>query len=841
MSYLRRSALAVGLFTLLSAIAAARPPADGGRPAPESRDAGPRHGQNDGSATERDAGVARTPDAATEPAEESAAAAPPDTDGGAPPRPPAPVAVQPEGSAPRAPAAAPPSAGGAEVIEPYEEDWDESDDEAVLQTNDVVVMGERLSDPAEAPVESFTVSEKELERQQPVSANDVLRRVPGVTVRSEEGMGLRPNIGFRGLSADRSRNVLVLEDGVPVQMMPYDYPELYIAPRIERMRSVEVVRGAASIIYGPRTIGGVVNFVTLQPPPEPHLAGEVRAGTGGYYFGFASAGDTIGRVGVLVTAMHQAFDGPRHLGLAQTDLMGRMSVDLHDAGELRLKLQFYDENSTSTNLGLTTLQYENGRLDNFAYHDRFPLRRYAAQVTHQAELPRDVTLATTAYFNSTSRDWWRQDFLRRSATGATYERIVGPTGRTYAPDSGMGTDDGSSVYFLDSNVGRLRQYTVAGIEPRVTARYQAGPMEGEAIAGVRLHYERGDDTDIAGNSPAAREGSTLAAQTRQVMALAAYVRPTFEFFERHLEIAPGVRMESIFSSASLRKDVTTPGGIVDGAYVSPVSTTYDPAQTADNQLLVFIPGVSAVGRVHDALSVYAGVHRGFVPPGIRDALVGGGRNVQLKPEWAWNYEAGVRGQPTRWARYELTGFYIDYLQQVLSPNVANTTPSGEVPSGSSRSYGVEASSKVDLVALADAGFELPITFAYTYARATFGKGWAPGISGNVVPYVPEHTLSGRIDFAHPIGIEAQFSVNTMSARYTDPYNLVEPTLDGTAGLIGARAVANARLAYRYDPWKSTVFVDARNLFDQRYIASRAPAGIQPGMTRQIFAGLRLEY
>ncbi len=749
--------------------------------------------------------------------------------------------------------AAPPGAGPADVAGPdaSEEAWqtpagaageeDEYASGSHLQTNDVVVTGQRLIDPAEAPVEAFSVSEQELERQQPVSANDVLQRVPGVSVRAEEGMGLRPNIGFRGLSADRSRNVLVLEDGVPVQMMPYDYPELYVAPRIERMRSVEVVRGAASLIYGPRTLGGVVNFVTLAPPPKLHLSGEFRAGTGGYYFGFASAGDTIGDVGFLVTAMHQNFDGPRHLGLSQTDLMGRLSIDLHHAGELRIKLQFYDEDSASTNLGLTTLQFQNGLNENFAYHDRFPIRRYAAQATHQIEFSRKVTLATTGYFNFTTRDWWRQNYLRQSASGVAYERIVGPDGQTYGPNSGMGTNDGSSVYFLQSDVGRLRRYTVAGVEPRLTARYGGDKLQGELISGVRLHYERGDDRDVAGDSPTARSGDLQNKDLREVAAFSFYARPTFEFFERRLEIAPALRVESMFTFVHTYRAITTAGGVVDGAYQQPVVTAYDPAQDVEHTLVAVIPGISAVGHVSDLLALFAGMHRGFVPPGIRDAIVGDDRTLQLQPEWAWNYAAGARAEPRRWLRYEATAFYIDYIKQVLAPNVANTPPSGIVPSGRSKSYGFEASTRLDLATAASLGFELPLTVAYTYAQAHFGSGWAPGIDGKVVPYVPTHTLSGRIDFAHPFGVEAQLSVNYMSARYTDPYNLIEPTLDGTAGLIGANTVVNARVAYHYKPWYSTVFVEARNLFDARYIASRAPDGIQPGMTRQVFAGVRVEY
>lgn len=696
-------------------------------------------------------------------------------------------------------------------------------------------------DPSEVPVEAFVVSEEEIERQQPINVSDVLARVPGVQIRPEEGMGLRPNIGFRGLSSDRSRNVLVLEDGIPVQMMPYDYPELYIAPRIERMSTVEVVRGAASILYGPRTIGGVVNFVTLKPPQELLAKTEVRMGTGGYYFGSAIAGDTVGDVGVLLTAMHQRFNGPRDLMLRQTDVMGRLALDLHHAGQLGLKLQFYDENSTSTNLGLTTLQYENGNLDNYAQNDRFPIRRYAAQLTHDVDLSSQARLVTTGYFNVSTRDWWRQDYLRSSAQGADVERIVDPYGNTLPPNA-TSSNDGSAVYFLNSNVGRLRRYTVGGIEPRMTVKYDWGRVSGEMISGLRVHSEEGEDVDIAGASPTARTGTIQAQQTRHVFAVAVYMRPTFEFFKKRVELAPALRVENIYTSINSDRAITDPGGIENGVYQAPTSTTYNPPLKAHPTTVAVIPGASALWRILPTFQTYAGMHRGFVPPGVRDAIVGNGRDVALQPEWAWNYEWGVRGDPFGWLRYEGAVFYTDYRQQVLPPTAASTTPSGGVQAtGSSKNYGFEASTTVDLAQAAEVPFQLPITAAYTFAQAHFKDGWAPGISGKVVPYVPVHTLSGRVDFVHPLGIEAQVSVNYTSAQYSDPYNNIEPSLDGTSGLIKARAVANARLAYNYRPWHATVFAEVRNLTNTQYIASRAPAGIQPGMTRQAFAGLRLEY
>lgn len=730
----------------------------------------------------------------------------------------------------------------ASETEPDEESEDEADD---LRTGDVFVVGARIADPDTTPQAQTTFSEADLRRQQPLSIVDVIRRAPGITVRDEEGIGLRPNIGFRGLYSDRSRNVLVMEDGVPISMMPYDYPELYVAPAVERYRSVELVHGAAMLLYGPRTIGAVINFVTLAPPTRLTLIGDVRIGTDGYAYGFASAGNTIGDFGFLVTAMYNHFDGPRHLDLNRLDTMARFALDLHDAGELRLKLQFYDEDSTSTNVGLTTAQLNNGVIDNFAQHDRFPIRRGAIQLTHQTELGTSATLSTTAYFSLTTRDWWRQDFNRTSIAGAPVERVVNGVGHT----GDTGSTDGSSVFFLNTTVGRLREYTVGGIEPRITGRYDLGWVRGEVIGGLRLHYESSRDTDIQGASPDARVGPVLNAQTRDVFAVAGYIRPTFEFFDRHLEIAPGLRVETMITSGN-QTTVVVPGGVgLDGNYAPATGMMLATPVRSAGSIVAPMPGISGVVRLTsgDELALAGGVHRGWVPPGVRDSILGTGRDVQLVSEYAWNYEVGVHGTVESWLDYEANAFAIDYETAVLMPTEASTTVQGGVATAGRQSmWGVEAHVRFDPIAAAGLGFELPLSVSYTHVDAYFGSGYSLNgsgiaINGHRVPYTPEHTVSARADFAHPFGIEAQVSVDYMSFQYSDTSNSIDVAPDGTTGIVPARAIMNARLAYTYAPWGITFYVDARNLFDNRYISSRAPAGINPGMTRQIFGGIRIAY
>jgi Fe(3+) dicitrate transport protein len=112
------------------------------------------------------------------------------------------------------------------------------------------------------PGSAHVIKTRQLERFEHDDAHAVLAPVPGLYSRGEDGIGLRPNIGIRGVNPDRSKKVALMEDGIPFAPAPYSAPAAYYFPLVTRMAAVRVIKGPAALSYGPQTIGGAIDLVT---------------------------------------------------------------------------------------------------------------------------------------------------------------------------------------------------------------------------------------------------------------------------------------------------------------------------------------------------------------------------------------------------------------------------------------------------------------------------------------------------------------------------------------------------------------------------------------------------
>jgi Fe(3+) dicitrate transport protein len=158
----------------------------------------------------------------------------------------------------------------------------------------VEVLGESSEAVLEKPGSVFIIDRQELRESHPMDANELLRRVPGLVINDNSGpVAMRLNIGIRGLNPDRSRSVLMLEDGLPITLAPYGEPETYYSPPIDRMSHIEVVKGSGQILYGPQTVGGVINFVTPDPPARTHADFDIQGGQRGFFAGNGLIGGVL--------------------------------------------------------------------------------------------------------------------------------------------------------------------------------------------------------------------------------------------------------------------------------------------------------------------------------------------------------------------------------------------------------------------------------------------------------------------------------------------------------------------------------------------------------------------
>src|SRR5688572_16162133 len=248
-----------------------------------------------------------------------------------------------------------------------------------------------------------------LDRSRVFTTSEALRKVPGVTVRDEEGVGLRPNIGLRGLNPTRSTKLLLLEDGMPVTYAPYGDNASYYHPPIERFDRIEVLKGSSQIAYGPVTLGGVVNYITPDTPSRTALALDLTAGNRDYVNGGASVGGRWRNAGFFGHAVRKQADGSReNIESALTDVLGKSTWNVGGTHYLTAKANYYGEDSQVTYSGLRESEYRADPRQNAFANDHFDGRRFGASASYQALLWSRVAATVQAYGSAFSRDWWRQ-------------------------------------------------------------------------------------------------------------------------------------------------------------------------------------------------------------------------------------------------------------------------------------------------------------------------------------------------------------------------------------------------------------------------------------------------
>ncbi|MEC8324725.1 MAG: TonB-dependent receptor [Pseudomonadota bacterium] len=678
------------------------------------------------------------------------------------------------------------------------------------------------------------VSEVELEKYEYDDIHRILAKVPGVNIREEDGYGLRPNIGFRGVTPERSKKVTILEDGVLIGPAPYSAPAAYYFPVTTRMTAVEVFKGPAAIKHGPQTVAGTLNMVTRQVPFELTGGLDLATGTDGYQKAHGYFGTEVAKnLGVLVEGVRLQADGFKEIdnggdsGFKKNDLLVKTKYLLDGQAfdqSFELKLSYADENSDETYLGLTDADFNAN-----------PYRRYAAsqpanmdtehtQIMFTHNLSNDVFSATTRVYRNDYERAWRKLGSLTSSSASLSAIMTNPElhEREYAVITGEQNSvlDGETSMFLVMGTND-REYYSQGIQIDADYEFSLGGLDHKLAFGVRYHEDEIERKHFSENyqmldgyaEKTAADKVFTTTNIENTEALSVYIEDTVKV--GNLTVSAGVRGEDM-----------------DMYYTDLVDR--DDWQRKSTQ--IWLPGVSGFYQVTENAGVLFGVHQGFVPSSPQQAS-------DVKVEKSINYEFGGRFNDGA-TNIELVSFFNDYSNLKESCSQSSCGNQGDLDrefnGGEVNVYGLEAQLRQSYPISTQ--FDMPYSFTYTYTKSEFLESfesdfeqWGDISDGDSVQYLPEHQLNFEI------GLAANNWETNLIVKYVSEMDEAagdNVTLSGFK--TESSVIVDVSASYDLGQY-GRIYGKVDNLTDEAYIISRRPYGARPNKPRQFVIGYKYQF
>ena len=674
------------------------------------------------------------------------------------------------------------------------------------------------------------ITEKELERFEKNNIEKVIDSETGVYARTEDGNGLRPNIGLRGASSDRSAKVTLMEDGVLFGPAPYAAPAAYYFPLVTRMRRVEIFKGPGAVRFGPTTVGGALNLLTRSVPNDFEAKLDFSAGSFSTLKGHGSVGTKtdVGPflLGVLLEGARVQSDGFKTLksgdptGFTRNDAMFKLRLSTQEDAEtfhaIEFKVGYGDERSNETYLGVTDADFAANPFERYAA-SQLGLMEWArtqGQVRYILSSDWGLDLSATVYRHDFDRSWRKFNrFLGGPDASLLLKNPEAGTNAIFTEILRGNRDSESIDETLQIGTNR-RFYFSQGIQVNAAYGLELGPTEHFLEAGVRLHQDQiqrvhTEDSHLMRNGVLVPDGSerqSLVENRGLANALALHLSDEIEW--GNLVVVPGMRVE----------------------FIQTEFEDFKTNEIRENTQLAFMPGLGASYTFNKSFGLLAGVHRGFSP-------VSPGQSADVLPEDSVNVELGGRG-----------GFFMTDVEAVAFGNrYTNLTGECTFSTGCSDVilgqqfnggevwvYGLEARVRQGLPLPFDA--EAMIDFTYTFTGSQFQTGFRsdnPQFGdvevGDELAYVPRHR--GALNFLYAQGAYEFASTFTFASAMRDEA--------GQGAFVGSDGYALINLATNYNIFENTrLYMTVDNLLNTRVVASRRPFGARPMRPATFNVGLK---
>lgn len=668
------------------------------------------------------------------------------------------------------------------------------EEEAGLRLPTILVIGNNPADVSRQPGAVSLVQLEELILRQPRSTEEALRNVPGITIKPEEESAIVANIGMRGLSSGDYKT-LILEDGVPVAPGLFVGNGRYYNPRIQRMEGIEVLKGAASLRYGPSTIGGVINYVTKQPRDGVEVS--FRAGSWNTRESTLEAGasSSSGDASFGLIANQVRSDGFLNKGYDTTDIMVKAGMAIGNNQRVSIKYTDYASDANISYRGHFLQEFLNNAHNNPAPDDYYLTERRSLDLNHEWDISSVARLNTLVFGSEMFRDYWR--FNTNNTASAAANRWV----------------------YTDTLNGNNRAFERFGIDTRLHVEHQLFAVTSETEIGLRYMDEEMDDKTVQATRALPRTGPLGRDALDNAESYALYAQNRFLLTDT-LALTAGLRVEQYEQYRLDRRRHDAQG---------------NSASTTNTEVM---PGLGMSWQVNPEIQLFGSVYKAFSPSLNGDAL-NGLQDQQLDAERSLNMEFGMRGTNQRMT-YEFALFRMNFDNQIIP---ANSNSQFQVTNGGKTLHqGLEFGTGFDL----GAGFNLNANATYVTDAEFRGNrvtrtGAITTPDGNRIPYTPELTANLTLEYERG-NLRSGISMHYTSDQYTDVLNrkaLTESVSGFFTGQIPSYTLADVFLVYAIND-QLTANANVKNLADRHYIAS-VRQGIYVGPERSVDVGLRYRF
>jgi Fe(3+) dicitrate transport protein len=652
------------------------------------------------------------------------------------------------------------------------------------------------------------------------SARQVFAKVAGLNIWESDAGGLQIGIGARGLSPKRSSEFNMRQNGCDMSADALGYPDAYYTPPTEAVERIEVVRGAASLQYGPQ-FGGMVNFVMRKPPADKKIEwiSRITGGSFGLLNIFNSVGGKLKKFSYYAFYQHKNGNGWRaesqfNYDMAFANLKYDFSPKVSFAVELT-KMHYLTKQAG----GLTDAQFEQNPRMVLRHRNWFGVNwNMAAAVL-------DVKISDRTKLN------WRTFGLYAGRQALGY---LAPPNRT---DTQGNRDFLSDIYGNYGSEMRILKHYKFKKQTSVLllgARYYRGHLNRKQGEGTK-----GADADFYYLNPENLEGSAYIFPSENISLFAENIFNISELFS----ITPGVRFENIKTASEgyyRERNFDLAGNVILDRQIS------DSKKYTRSFILT---GIGASFKPSEDIEIYTNFSQNYRAVNFNDLRVNNPNlriNENLQDEKGFNADLGVRGSIGGFWAFDASLFLLSYQNRIGTILRADTTSSVlyryRTNISDSRNIGLETFTELNVSKLflnSTTNF-ISVFVNFTLLDARYLGSQEAAFKDKKVELVPNVLLRSGITYKRK-NLTTSLYWSYTGAHFTDATN-AEKTANGVNGIVPAYQVADFSLKYSFG--KFAVESGINNIFDKMYFTRRADAypgpGIIPSDGRSFYCTLQVK-